>query len=782
MTVGPQFATRNELEQLRRKITPAISGKNLISVNEYDLIAPPIAFLNLTDVPVSYAAAGNWVVRVKSTVDALEFADLKGTTNQVTVTENAADFTLSLPQDIHTGASPTFVTAKLSALTDGYVPYHVSDATGLANSVIRTDGTLVGVGMFPTVAQLEVNTSQIITSTTAAPYLKIENKSDTARDPVIQFAVGATPVTKFTMGVDDDDADQFKISAGPALGTTDRIRIDSVGAVLIGAGTKSNADLILEVFGTEYPVIRGHRTTALTNVPVAGIDFLGECTGNMADDFGGAFVMSIKDSTSAIYYAASVAGIRDGADSTGALQFNVYANDVRDEVGRFSKAGTFHVGVITQATTMVGGMEMATGTAPTDSLANVILFYSNDFVAGNACPYFRTENGTIIGLNQSLLTPDSPTFVALNLSATSNQIVLQSAGVTGTITATPASSNKVWTLQNVTGTIYQTGGTDVAVADGGTGLSSYAVGDLLYASAGTTLAGLADVAVGSYLRSGGVTTAPLWSTLILPNAATAYRLPVATGANTIGELAAVGATGEYLAGATGAIPLWATLNQAAVAGLTTADGPTFAHLHISDLAAITTAAESWVGPSSTTGVYFKDGLVGIGTATPTGHVHILTSGGTSGLASALVIQSSGAWQGMNITVPTDQNGFFEFYEGAEKRGSFETVASGDYTYVGAFSGYVLSLGSDSGGATLQSLNILNNGNVGVNDVAPAEKLDVTGNINVTGVLKIDDVQVVSNRVIDARCDDTIDSGDATTDGVIDALRDAMIAHGLIAAA
>ncbi len=59
-----------------------------------------------------------------------------------------------------------------------------------------------------------------------------------------------------------------------------------------------------------------------------------------------------------------------------------------------------------------------------------------------------------------------------------------------------------------------------------------------------------------------------------------------------------------------------TLNQAAVAGLTTASGPTFAHLHLSDLAAITTAAESWIGPSSTTGMYFKGGLVGIGFTAP----------------------------------------------------------------------------------------------------------------------------------------------------------------------
>ena len=45
-----------------------------------------------------------------------------------------------------TGSSPVFVTTKLSGLTDGYVPYHVADATGLANSVIFTDGTGVGIG------------------------------------------------------------------------------------------------------------------------------------------------------------------------------------------------------------------------------------------------------------------------------------------------------------------------------------------------------------------------------------------------------------------------------------------------------------------------------------------------------------------------------------------------------------------------------------------------------------------------------------------------------------
>ena len=52
--------------------------------------------------------------------------------------------------------------------------------------------------------------------------------------------------------------------------------------------------------------------------------------------------------------------------------------------------------------------------------------------------------------------------------------------------------------------------TTIAVDKGGTGLTSYAVGDIVYASGATTLAKLADVATGNALISGGITTAPSW--------------------------------------------------------------------------------------------------------------------------------------------------------------------------------------------------------------------------------------------------------------------------------
>ena len=62
------------------------------------------------------------------------------------------------------------------------------------------------------------------------------------------------------------------------------------------------------------------------------------------------------------------------------------------------------------------------------------------------------------------------------------------------------------------------------------------------------------------------------------------------------------------------------------------------------------------------------------------------------------------------------------------------------------------------------------------------KLYGGGNVDFAGVVKIDGTQVVGPRVVDARIDDALNSGDATTDGVIDAIRDALITHGLIAAA
>jgi hypothetical protein len=81
--------------------------------------------------------------------------------------------------------------------------------------------------------------------------------------------------------------------------------------------------------------------------------------------------------------------------------------------------------------------------------------------------------------------------------------------------------------QNTTGTASNVTGV-VAAANGGTGQSSYAVGDIVYASTTTALSKLADVATGNALISGGVGVAPSYGKVGLTTHVSG-TLPIANG-------------------------------------------------------------------------------------------------------------------------------------------------------------------------------------------------------------------------------------------------------------
>lgn len=113
--------------------------------------------------------------------------------------------------------------------------------------------------------------------------------------------------------------------------------------------------------------------------------------------------------------------------------------------------------------------------------------------------------------------------------------------------------------------------TAIAAIYGGTGQTTYAVGDLLYASSTTALSKLADIATGNALISGGVSTAPSWGkigltthvsgTLPIANGGTnATTTPtsgaVAYGTGTAYGFSAAGTSGDFLiSGGTGS-PTW----------------------------------------------------------------------------------------------------------------------------------------------------------------------------------------------------------------------------------
>ena len=98
--------------------------------------------------------------------------------------------------------------------------------------------------------------------------------------------------------------------------------------------------------------------------------------------------------------------------------------------------------------------------------------------------------------------------------------------VENTALSTWAGTANITTLGTIATGVWNA--TAIAVNKGGTNITSYAVGDLLYASGSTTLSRLADVATGNALISGGVTTAPSWGKIGLTTHISGV-LPAANG-------------------------------------------------------------------------------------------------------------------------------------------------------------------------------------------------------------------------------------------------------------
>ena len=114
----------------------------------------------------------------------------------------------------------------LPAGTSGQTLRH-DGTTWVANSVLFNNGTNVGVGTASPSEKLDIESND---ATKTA--LDINNTG--GGDPKVNLQVGG--VTTFSMGIDNSDADKFKIGTS-ALETNTRLTIDNTGKV--GIGTSS---------------------------------------------------------------------------------------------------------------------------------------------------------------------------------------------------------------------------------------------------------------------------------------------------------------------------------------------------------------------------------------------------------------------------------------------------------------------------------------------------------------------------------------------------------------
>jgi hypothetical protein len=164
----------------------------------------------------------------------------------------------------------------------------------------------------------------------------------------------------------------------------------------------------------------------------------------------------------------------------------------------------------------------------------------------------------------------------------------------------------------------------ITAAKGGTGQTSYAVGDLLYASTTTALSKLADVATGNALISGGVSTAPSWGKVGLTTHVSG-TLPTANGGT---NLTSFTANGVVYASSTSAL---------ATGSAITFDGTNFATTGTATAAKLIPTGTSVTGnglylpatnslglsTNGTNAVYINASQnVGLGTSSPQGKLNV----------------------------------------------------------------------------------------------------------------------------------------------------------------
>ena len=73
MSIGEKFATKNEVEVLRRKLQLALSGATIVQIESEETTEGVTSFIELSDCPASYAGATGELPSVNAAEDGLEF-------------------------------------------------------------------------------------------------------------------------------------------------------------------------------------------------------------------------------------------------------------------------------------------------------------------------------------------------------------------------------------------------------------------------------------------------------------------------------------------------------------------------------------------------------------------------------------------------------------------------------------------------------------------------------------------------------------------------------------
>ena len=267
---------------------------------------------------------------------------------------------------------------------------------------------------------------------------------------------------------------------------------------------------------------------------------------------------------------ASAIAIADGGTNqtsftNGIVAFNGTALATLANTGTAGTTGSAsHLPVIT--TDAYGRVSAVTNTAIAIN-ASAVTAGTLPIARGGTNQTTFTAGQRLVFDGTSLASQANTGFTLTGGVAAANTITSLTVNSYGEVSAVTAGAIAIAASQVTSGTL--------AVGNGGTGLSSYAVGDIIFASGATTLSKLADVATGNALISGGIGVAPSYGKIGLT---THVSGTLAVGNGGTGNTALT-TNGVVLGQGSSALTTVVSSTEGHVLQISSAGVPTFAHLN-----------------------------------------------------------------------------------------------------------------------------------------------------------------------------------------------------------
>jgi len=197
------------------------------------------------------------------------------------------------------------------------------------------------------------------------------------------------------------------------------------------------------------------------------------------------------------------------------------------------------------------------------------------------------------------------------------------------------------------------------VANGGTNITLYTIGDLIYASTAGVLSKLADVATGNALISGGVGVAPSYGKIILSTAGSHVTgtLPVGNGGT--GQASNLTQYGVVYGGTTTAMATSAAGTATQVLHGNAAGAPTFSAVSLTaDVSGTLPVANGGTGAITLTGYVKGTGTAALTASATIPNTDISGLGTMSTQAASAVAITGGAINGTTVGATTASTGAF----------------------------------------------------------------------------------------------------------------------------